>query len=232
MEATSERQDLVVALAEMMGLNKSDPTVTADLFEAVGWETASADLLAGRVAVKRGDFGEVLATEAAEAFDSLIVPVRKLRYQIDPNQTLPGSDVLGFEFGDDGEISCLEFIESKYRTKPHRTIAATAHEQLRLDRQSGFATTVKFVAARLSELDPDLYQSFLRYLRSREDMETRHTVVITCDLANWSTSVADELEDVAEHLPDLWLRVFMLEDSNGLIDDAYAVLGWEPVDAE
>jgi hypothetical protein len=129
--ASCERAELIAGLATLMASNKSDPQVTADLLAAAGWAPAIAALRKGRISVRRGDFGEVLAAEAAEDFDGLVVPVRKLRYQIDPNQTLPGSDVVAFVFSDDGsdELDDLEFIESKYRTNPPTDIAVDAHER-------------------------------------------------------------------------------------------------------
>lgn len=138
------RPDLVDGLAQLLASNKADPRVTADLLNAAGWAPAIAALRKGRVSVRRGDFGEALAAEAAEALDEMVVPVRKLRYQIDPNQTLPGSDVVAFVLDDDGGIDDLEFIESKYRTAPHLDLAVEAHDQLAADRDGGYATTLNF----------------------------------------------------------------------------------------
>lgn len=231
MGPSCDRGELVAGLARLMARNKSDPKVTQDLLLAVGWTNAVAALQKGRVSVRRGDFGEVLAAEAAEAFDDLAVPVRKLRYQIDPNQTLPGSDVVAMELGFDS-IEALEFIESKYRTNPAAGIAVDAHEQLATDRLDGYATTVGFLANRLNEIDPDLYDWFLTYLSSRGADESRSTVVLTYDESNWSDAIAEDLEDLEEHLPDLMLRLFPLNDAAGLIDETYDLLKWEVLDDE
>lgn len=228
--ATSIRAELVVALTAFLERNKVDVKVTKDLLEVAGWTTAMAPLLAGRTAVKRGDFAEMLAAEAAEAMDGMLVPVRKLRYQIDPNQTLPGSDVVGFVVDEDGAIVDLEFIESKYRTKPGQDIAVEAHEQLANDRSRGYATTIHFLASRLNELDPVLYADFLRFLSLRTLPGSRHTVVITCDEKNWREDIAENLNDLSSHLPELWLRVFRLDSAGDLVDAVYSALLWDPVD--
>lgn len=227
---TCDRQALVDGLVTLMSRNKSDPAVTADLLAAVGWTTAVAPLRKGGIAVRRGDFAEVLAAEAAEALDDLVVPIRKLRYQIDPTQTLPGSDVVAFVFDDDEELDDLEFVEVKYRKDPDLDLAVAAHDQLSDDRDRGYATTVNFLAHRLSETDPEMYESFLSFLASRGTKDSRHTVVLAFDEDNWTDEVAANLDDLPEHLPELWLRLFPLERSNLLIEEVYAGLLWIVID--
>jgi hypothetical protein len=230
--AACERADLVEGLAQLMSRNKSDPQVTADLLAAAGWTSAVAALRKGRISVRRGDFAEVLAAEAAEALDEMVVPVRKLRYQIDPNQTLPGSDVVAFAFDDGDSIDDLEFIESKYRTIPHVDLAVDAHEQLAADREGGYATTLNFLANRLRETDADLYGAFMEFLRRRDVRDSRHTVVLAFERENWDDEIVANLDDLPEHLPELFLRVFPLEDAVQLIEDVYAKLVWDVLDDE
>lgn len=225
-----ERSALVEGMVEFMSRNKADPTVTADLLSAAGWTVAVAPLRKGRLSVRRGDFAEVLAAEAAEAFDGLLVPVRKLRYQIDPNGTMHGSDVVGFVVDDDEEVTDLEFVEVKYRTNPSRDIAIDAHDQLARDRDDGFATTVNFLAHRLRETDAALYESFLAFLASSGTSDCRHTVVLAFEEANWDDDIAEELDDLPEHLPELWLRVFPLDTCGQLVEEVYAELMWDVFD--
>ena len=217
----SPHDDLVEALAELLARNKSDPDVTADLLSTLGWSTAVAALRQGRVPVQRGDFGEVLAAEAAEAFDGSTVPVRKLRYQVDPNQTLPGSDVVAFVLDDAGEISTLDFIESKYRSNPRSDLAVNAHDQIAADRDDGYATTLNFLANRLHEYDKQLYRSFMRYLAADRLQDTRTTISLSFDEEHWDERVARKLDDIPTLLPNLRLRLFFLLDANNLIDEVY-----------
>jgi hypothetical protein len=224
-----QRRALVSALASLMAFNKSDPQVTDDLLAAVGWDTALAPLRRGRMAVRRGDFAEVLAAEAAESLDGLTVPVRKLRYQIDPNQTLPGGDVVAFLLSDNGSIDELEFIESKFRAHPRRNIAVEAHDQLAAERVDGYATTIAFIASRLRETNPTLYGRFLEFLKARDRRESLHTVALTYDSEFWDENVIDDLNDLDDHLPELWLRLFPLDQAGGLVEDVYAKLHWDVV---
>jgi hypothetical protein len=229
-QALAARTALVSALAELMARNKCDPAVTADLLRSAGWDVALAPLRAGRISVRRGDFAEVLAAESAESFDGLLVPVRKLRYQIDPNQTLPGNDVVGLVMSEAGVVDDLEFIESKYRTTPSLDIAVDAHEQLAEDRDTGYATTINFMAHRLRELDPELYELFIDFLRDRGIREARHTVALCFDQSAWDERILERLDELDEHLPVLWVRKFPLDDAVALIDDVYARLKWDVID--
>ena len=224
--ATSGPDDVVEALAALVAKNKSDPDVTSDLLSTLGWSAAMAALRPGRVPVAKGDFGEVLVAEAAEAFDGAVVPVRKLRYQVDPNQTLPGSDVVAFVLNDGGEIDTLDFIESKYRACPSPNLAVDAHDQIAADRHNGYGTTLSFIANRLCEQDSPLYKPFMRYLSDRGVQDTMTTVGLSFDETRWDEAVATRLDDLPNLLRRLRLRLFFLKDANELIDAVHTrVLG-------
>ena len=224
---------LVEVLVGVLASAKSDPAVTADLLNAVGWTAAVADLRDGRTAVRRGDFAEAIAAEACEDIDGRLVPVRKLRYQIDPNQTLPGADVVGFVMAEESDgIEDLEFVEVKYRTSPPADIAVDAHDQLADDRESGYATTIKFLANRLSESDPELYGDFLTFLGERDVKDSWHTVALSFEATNWSEVIAENLDELGEHLPELWLRILPFENAVALIDEVYAELLWDVIEGD
>jgi len=228
-----DRETLVGVLSDVLACAKSDPTVTAEMLDAVGWTTAVADLRQGRIAVRRGDFAEAIATEACEGLDGRLVPVRKLRYQIDPNQTVPGGDVVGFLMaGESAGIEDLEFVEVKYRTSPPADIAVVAHNQLADDRESGYATTIKFLANRLRESEPELYEDFLTFLRERDVKDSRHTVALSFEATKWSDVIAENLDELEEHLPGLRLRILPFENAVALIDDVYAELVWDVIEGD
>lgn len=228
-----DRETLVRVLVEVLADAKSDPTVTDDLLKAAGWTTAVADLRQGRTPVRRGDFAEAIAAEACVDIDGRLVPVRKLRYQIDPNQTLPGGDIVGFVMADESDgIEDLEFVEVKYRTSPRADIAVIAHDQLADDRESGYATTIKFLANRLSESDRELYEHFLIFLSDRDVKESWHTVALSFEATNWSEVIADNLDELEEHLPGLWLRILPFENAVALINETYDELLWDVIDSD
>jgi hypothetical protein len=229
---TAERELLIERLTEFLRDAKVNPSVTADLTRALGWTVAAAPLRAGRVSVRRGDFGEMLAAQAAISIDGQVVPVAKLRYQIDPNQTLPGCDLVAFELDDNGDITNIEFSEVKYRSVPTSAIAVIAHDQLAADARKQFATIISFIAHRLKESNRPLYDAFIRYLEHQGTTESSHAIVLSIDSKGWQTAIADELEEVADLLNGLWLRSIECPEAQSLIDEVYARLGWEPTEDE
>jgi hypothetical protein len=191
-----------------------------------------ARLQAGRKSVARGDFGEVLASASIQEFDDLVVPVGKLRFEIDPEQTQPGTDVVGFRLVD-GEIVSLEFIETKLRTTRSLGTAVEAHAQLAEDDESEFAGLLEFLAERLAERGDALYESLLRYLEQREPDNTdarTYGIFLVWDLSAWDEEVLARLNDVVTLLQPLHVRIALLPEVANLVTDVYARIGIEAVD--
>lgn len=203
---------------------KADPTVTADLMATAGWDIAAAPLRRGRVSLRRGDFGEVIAAEAIEALDSLVVPIHKLRYQIDPDQALPGSDIVAIAQSTTGEIEYLHFCESKFRSNPRTGAIVEAIEQLDRYRYEKFATTINFIAHRLHETDAQLYSQFMRYLMSRTARTDTYGVCLTCDSVQWNEAVLEAVLELDDLLQPLLIRIITIDDSNDLVDQVCDML--------
>ncbi len=139
---------------------------------------------------------------------------------------MPGADVVAFVIGESGSIDGIEFVEVKYRTRPSTDIAVTAHEQLTEARKLDFATTINFLAHRLQESDPDLYGTYMAFLRKRDARDNLHTIALCLEATNWSNAIAENLDELAEHLPELKFRILPFESAVTLIDEIYAELGW------
>ena len=127
--------DLVRALGQIVLRAKTDPAVLDRMAQVVGWGDATSRLRRSRrPGVRRGDFGEALACEALEVFESFSVPVRKLRYQMDPEQTLHGTDIVAFKLNGHDRVQDLHFVECKLRTFRNLPAGVEAHQQLVDDR--------------------------------------------------------------------------------------------------
>lgn len=109
--------------------------------------------------------------ELLEIFDSYVVPIRKLRFQSDPEQTLHGTDIVAFRIAQDGTIDELHFLECKLSTIRNLARGVEAHNQLVDDRSQGYADTLAFLGERLGETHPALFQAFLAYLADRDRKE-------------------------------------------------------------
>ncbi len=195
--------------AAMIRHAKCDPARLERLLNRVGWLATSARLRPPRtVQGRHGDFGEVLAIGLIEVTTSYVVPIIKLRYQMDAEQSLHGTDIVGFlVFGADADrqIDNLEFAEIKVRTSGKsnaKKSALEAHNQLATDRTRMFADTIDFLSQRLDELDQTLSEAFDAYLASRDDgPDGDHRIVIVIDVDDFTDEILDNIPDPPQCAP-------------------------------
>lgn len=230
-EQVSPTPEIVAGLGEIFVRAKAKPEVLERMAQAVGWDDAMVRLRRGRKGVRRGDFGEAVACETLEVFNGLRVPIRKLRYQLDPEQTLPGTDIVGFHLKDDGSIADLHFMECKLRTFRDLPVGVEAHDQLSEDRKAGYADTLMFLAERLDEVEPDLGHALENYLAER-DREERgsYGVMLVSETAAWDEDVLDRIEEKENRLHPLHVRVLLAADLANLVERVYDSIGAEVID--
>jgi hypothetical protein len=230
-ERTQPGPDVVAGLGEIMVVAKTRPEVLERMARALGWEDALARLRRGRKGVRRGDFGEAIACEILEAVDLLSVPIRKLRYQTDPEHTLHGTDVVGFQLGNDGSLEDLHFLECKLRTFRDLTAGVKAHDQLSNDRLAGYADTLMFLADRLYETAPVLLEAFESYLGERDRPERgSYGIMLVWDSAGWDEDVLARVDEIDDRLSPLHTRIALVSELAPLIEKVYDSVGAQVVD--
>jgi hypothetical protein len=191
------------------------------------WEFLAQRLAAGPVRVRRGDFGEVVAMGWLEDFVGLEVPIKKLRHQINPGQTLPSTDAVGFAVTD-GVIVRSHFLESKLRTTAAflAEVGAQAYNQLRSDRSERFLEILQFVHERLHEEHHALTEPVTVYLEGRGSTEEdAHEIVLLIESTVWDETVLTNLDNEAGDLPECTTHVIKCTDLAQLIDDTMARIG-------
>ena len=228
---TSDRPaDLLQYLAELISRAKIDPIYLDRIVAALGWDAVRARLLPGRPRVRRGEFGEALSTAILEELEDWTVPIVKLRYQVDPEQTQPGTDLLAVS-RDGPDIDDILFGESKLRGAIDNRAAVDAHDQLAEDKKKQFADILVFVLARLLEQQSDLIDPLTAYLARRDaDAKGSYGIFLTFDDAAWRESVLDELDDEPDLLDPVGVRVIRLHDLRELADTACAAAGLDVID--
>ena len=96
--------------------------------------------------IRRGHLAEILACEFARERLGYDVPVHRLRYNPNPDQSMKGDDILGFRFASDHEVGYGVLIgEAKYRSTYVSEVVIEAYEAL----QRGFRPypiSIDFVA--------------------------------------------------------------------------------------
>jgi len=215
-------------LAVMLMDAKSDLELTKRLLDRLGWTRAGVRLRPShRIQARHGDFGEVLTLGLLREFWGRTVPVVKLRVQMDPEQSLHGTDLVGFsllpvKIGN--VIDTLEFVETKVRVGVDNRSAVEAHSQLHDDREKSFADTLDFVHQQLSRIDSDLLSAFEDYLADRRDGELGcYRICLVYDRDAWREEVLGALPE--ELVLPLSVDVVMIEELRSLIDAAWSAVG-------
>lgn len=185
----------------------------------LGWTRAVGRAGPGRVRVKRGDFGEVLATgRLIEA--GIVVPVNKLRVQITPDQTQPGVDIVGLELDDSRQqIQHVHFVEAKFRSTSNLSAAVQAHEQLDRDAPDGFEYVLQFIGSELSRTADPLCIPFLDFLARRDGAVgvDFHHISLAWEAAAWDEEVIQRLANVAE-LDPLTVHAIRIDQLANLVE--------------
>jgi hypothetical protein len=211
-------------MAALLVRARSDPFRTRRLLDRLGWHVAGARLQPSRTAQKRhGDFGEVLAVAMLNEFQGIDVPVVKLRYQIDPEQTQPGTDIVGFVFSEsDNSIDRLEFVEVKVRTSRGANTVRDAHQQLLEDAAKGFVETLDFLHQRISDDNPDLLDTFENYLADERDGRLdSYRISVVVDVSFWREEWLDRLPDEEDLVRPLTIDICQVENLADLISRSW-----------
>jgi hypothetical protein len=222
--------------------SKVAPRFLNRMLEAVGWSVAGAPLQTPRQApARRGEFGEVLAQEVLRHFHNYRIPIAKLRYQLDPNQSLPGTDIVALHVEDGPVIEGLCFVEVKLSTQngnsgppSARNAALNAHEQLLIDRDKGFADILMFIGQRLDEQSHQLSSAFERYLSQRTGPEGHETyrIFLVWDSDQWSEEVLGKLAALPQVIESLTSHVVHIGGLADVVEASFERVGIELVEDE
>lgn len=215
-------------LAQMIQSAKCAPARLARLLQRVGYLGPSARLAPPQtIQGRHGDFGEVLAIGLLEALSGEYVPIVKLRYQMDRDQSLHGTDIVAFTLDepDDGSITSLDFVEVKVSTSTKYNAKAAvlaAHDQLTSDRAKHFTDTLEFLAERLEETHPSLSAEFDNYLASRDDDPGgSNRIVMVIDRDIYEPSVLEDLPSPPDLCTPLHVDVLHVEKLRDLIAEVW-----------
>jgi hypothetical protein len=162
---------------------------------------------------RMGNFGEILASEYLRQLFGYDIPVFRLRYNPNKNQSMKGDDVLAFNFGEDGK-SEREIIvgESKVRKTYEKIAVKDGYDQLVSVCKRPHPVSLAFVADIL-ELEgrsekADAVRSFLNYFTLKRPNRRLMLFVVTGNQPRNPFECLEELENVPSNLiaVDLCIR--------------------------
>ncbi len=223
------------ALLELIGQRivgeRLDRGFLEEAARVLGWGAVDElvrDILPTQDTIRKGVFGEVIATEVLESFQGYVIPIAKFRYAITRNQSLPGTDILALRL--EGEsIAEAAFVESKLRTTRDSGTAVHAHRQLRADYAKRMPDILIFTAQRLHETGDHLALPFMQYLGDRRDaaMDSFHVFMVH-DRSSWSDDGLANLEEDEPHLAPLSANVVLIDHLNDVLERCYGLVGLRP----
>jgi hypothetical protein len=177
--------------------------------------------------VRRGDFGEALASAMLEEFHGYAIPVPKLRFKTAGNQTLPATDTLALKLDDSGLVEEACFVECKLRTVRDNRAAVDGYRQLLSDYENKLPEILVFVAHRLWEQRHSLFGAFASYLADRDHGIENDTfrLGLCYDTGKWDERALVDLEDSGVALPSLTAHVTRIDHLRALTDELFSELG-------
>jgi hypothetical protein len=180
---------------------------------------------------RKGDFGEMLINAILEQFHDYEIPIRKLRYTVRGDESPHGIDSLAFKADNEGAISEVCYIESKFRASPDTSAAIDAYKQLKSDYDSKLPAILQFILNRLYELNNPLSVPFLLYLRDRDDTSGIDTFRISLCWENdlWEEKTLENLEEYGSSLPNLDVHVIRIDGVSSIVEMTFSKLGLSEV---
>ncbi|MBC8232238.1 DUF1837 domain-containing protein [bacterium] len=146
-ERIEARPVVIKPCAETIFLYHNDPVQFREHIEYLGYqETANAiDNRPKDTNTRRGNFGEVIASEYLRQRKGYYIPVYCLRYSRNPESAMKGDDILAFKLGeDDGSGREMLVGEVKVRSQFASCAVEEAYKNLSIG-QSGRPKSLQFI---------------------------------------------------------------------------------------
>jgi hypothetical protein len=217
-------------MAELLRDAALSPTLLQGLARRLGW--SEVERIVGEQQptiskMQRGRFGEVLTAAVLEQQHGYTIPVRKLRFHLTPNQSLPATDVLALKLGPRGSITEVCYVESKLRTVSDHAAVIAGSSQLLEDQRARLPSIVMFVASRLDDGRSPLLNAFLDYLADRREGRPSDTFALgLCwDSDIWTEAHLRSLEQDGPDLDLLTVYAMRLQELRTLTDEVFELIG-------
>lgn len=133
-ERTDKRDYVFEPLARTVFIHHNDPEEYKEIVAELGYEQAAEefDKRPRDDKTRKGNFGEILASEYLRQVEGYDLPVYRLRWNTNPDTSMRGEDVLAFKLGNpDGTGREICVTEAKVLSKYDKRAVESAHKQLR-----------------------------------------------------------------------------------------------------
>lgn len=204
------------------------------LAEKYGWEKIITSVIEPRLSrnlnMKKGKFGEMLESSILESFFDFTIPIKKWRYAISSDQSLPRCDIVAVKINN-SKIIEMSFIESKLSTIQDKNKISNAYEQLMEEKESGFEEIISFIINRLIDEKNPLQEEFIEYCLIKDIPNDSYRVAATYDVSKWNEEALNNLnEAIPGSTSNLTVDVIRIGELEKTVQAIYEKRGWDVIE--
>src|SRR2546425_6230915 len=230
-EDEMQREEVKDALAKLLYEYHTSSPVNTNLLTQLKYRQLAAvlandnDQRPVNSTTRSGNLVEILACEFAkkQGYD---IPVLRLQYNPNPDQSMKGDDILGFRFSADGiELDALLAGEGKFRGSFSKRVVEEAYADLTRKIYSS-PVSMEFVATILTLEGDQYFAAKIRQLRQRLASQDKHVFqeyLLFLGTVGQPQNPFDYLEDYSDTLlPNLVaVNVIFQDDFQNWISEVY-----------
>lgn len=179
--------------------------------------------------VRQGDWGEVLAGLIVSKFQGLSIPINKLRWKINKDKSVFGTDLIAFNQGE--TITDIYYYEIKTRLNPHKKegkkphygyISVLAHNSLLKDENSPNEMIAEFLMRYFVDREEfDMAQKFSDIVKNPKKYNRKFELFFIVEKNKYSEVIFEELDKLSPLLSPLCVTVIIIENLKQLVNDTW-----------
>ena len=201
--------------------------------EKIGWNRTVERFVSPRISkinnMKKGKFGEMLESTVLEEFFDFVIPIKKWKYAITSDQSLPSTDIVAIK-KNDSDVTEISFVESKLTTGDSKRPISEAYKQLVENRDKGFSEILDFIILRLHDEQSPLAEMFIEYCFKKDTRNDTYRVAVTCDTDKWDDKSLKKLDTIPKPMSDLTIDVIRIKTLETIVNGVYKKKGWNVIE--
>lgn len=181
---------------------------------------------------RQGDWGEVLSALLLIDLRGLQVPIPKLRWKVNNEKAMFGTDIFAVSIGSEGEISTLVYCEVKTRRTYSHQLAIEAYNSLYTDNGKSLPDIVDFIIRIFYEQQRyDLAEKFGNVWDNIDQYAKNFEIFLIVEKTEWKEETLQRLHDVPPSLQSLNVNILLIDHLQLFMEDVYnlAILEGEQI---
>lgn len=179
--------------------------------------------------VRQGDWGEIVAGLIVANIQKLSIPIHKLRWKINKNKSVFGTDLIAFNLGD--PITDIHYYEIKTRVASHQKegknpnrnyISIIAHNSLAKENNMPNEMLADFLMRYyVAQNDYASAAKFKDIVKNPSAYNRNFELFFIVEENNYTDTIFDELHNLPPQLAPLRVTVIIVNDLQKIIDETW-----------